>query len=225
MRPTVEYIEQCIRDINEQCFGGELPMLPVVLSRAGRRLGSLSYMKRRGILGRTKNDSFKMTISTRYDMAENVIRDTICHEMIHYYIAWKNIKDTSAHGEVFRRIMTAINEKYGYHMTVSHRLSDEEVMSAPKNKTYIICVSTFDDGRMGITISAKTRLFELWEQMPKVQGVRNVRWYVTRNPFFSRYRSSLRPAAYIVKEEELMPQLQDAKPLVRVGNKIMVTSQ
>ena len=225
MRPTKEYIERSIEEINRQCFGGELPMLPVVLSSGGRRLGALSYVTKRSLLGKKTNTQYKMTISTLYDFTEEQIRDTICHEMIHYYIAWKNIRDTSTHGTVFRRMMNDINRRFGYHMTVTHRLTDEELMSAPRNKTYLICISTFKDGRCGLTISARTRLFEMWDGMKTIPDIVSTKWYVSTNPFFGKYRSSLCPCAYIINEEELTPHLVDAKPLVRTGNTISVAKR
>ena len=220
MRPTVEYIEQCIRSINQQCFSGELPMLPVVLSSAGRRLGALSYTRSRPLFGKQKNSNFKMIISTRYDFDEDVIRDTICHEMIHYYIAWKGIKDTSVHGAVFKTLMNDLNSRYGYHMTVTHRLTDEELMSAPKTKTFLLCISSFEDGRTGLTISARTRLFELWKELPKLPGVTSTKWYASRDSYFGKYRSSRRPAAYFVDKEEVEAHLADAHPLIKDGDTI-----
>ena len=222
MRPTCDYILQCISDINRQCFGGELPPLPVVLSNAARRLGVLSYVKKRGLLGRSQNTGFKMTISTRFDLPEQDVRDTICHEMIHYYIAWKNIRDTSSHGDAFRSIMKRINEQHGYHITISQRLTDEQLMSAPRTKQYLVCHTLFADGRHGITVAARTRLFTLWDQIPRLPGVVRAEWFSTLNPYFGKFRASQRPAAYIIKADEVLPQLSDAKPLVRQGNTIYV---
>ena len=36
------------------------------------------------------------------------------HEMIHYYIAWNNIKDNKTHGDEFMRIAEEMNTKYGF---------------------------------------------------------------------------------------------------------------
>lgn len=224
MRPTVEYIEGRIRELNALCFGGELPMLPVVVSTGARRLGALSYRRKRGLLG-YRNVDFKMTISTRYDFSEEQIRDTICHELIHYFIAWKGIKDTSAHGRVFRQMMEEINRRHGFKMTVSHRLTDEEVMSAARTKLFLVCVSTLADGRKAITVAARTRLFDLWDSLPMLPGVVKTEWFATRNPFFGRYRASQSPRAYYIEEVLLVQHLADAKPLVRVGDTISVAKQ
>lgn len=224
MRPTKEYIERVFHQLNEQCFGGELPMLPIVISSGARRLGALSYERKRKLMG-YRNENFRMTISTRYDFAEELIRDTICHEMIHYYIAWKGIKDTSSHGRVFRQMMDEINRRFGFHLSVTHRMTDDEVMSARRDKLFLLCVSTLSDGRKAITIAVRTRLFDLWDGLPQLPGVVRTEWYCSRNPFFGKYHASQSPRAYYIDESLLVEHLADAKPLVRDGDTISVAKK
>lgn len=220
MRPTKEFIERCIHEINQQCFNGELPMLPIELNSNSRRLGCMSCLRKRTGFRTYQYSDFKMTISTRYDFTEGQIRDTICHEMIHYYISWKQMNDTSAHGKLFRSIMNRLNKEFGYNMTITQRLTDTEIESAPRNKTYLVCVSHFADGRTGITISAKTRIFRLWDAIPKLSGISEVQWYLSHDPYWSKYRASLMPIAYLANPEEVQTHLKDAKRLIREGNKI-----
>ena len=61
--------------------------------------------------------------------------------------------------------------------------------------------------------------------MKTIPDVVSTEWYVSTNPFFGKYRSSLRPCAYIIKEVELTPYLVDAKPLVRTGDTISVAKK
>ena len=42
----------------------------------------------------------------------------IVHEMIHCYIAQKNIKDNRDHGKVFKQMMNDYNRHYGLNITV-----------------------------------------------------------------------------------------------------------
>lgn len=220
MRPTKEYIERSIQEINAQCFNGELPMLPVIISNGSRRLGCLMYTRKKKMLRGYVNTDFRMSISTRYDFTEEQIRDTICHEMIHYYIAWKQLKDTSPHGDLFRAIMAKINKEHGYHMTISQHLTEEEIATAPRDKTYLICISQFKDGQTGVTISAKTRIFKLWDGMMTLPGITDVQWYLSHDPYWDKYRTSLRPAAYTIDPNVAKAHLKDAKRLIRNGNTI-----
>ena len=50
MRPTKEYIERKYEELNKLCFGGELPVVPIQMSRARTYLGQLGF-KRRPRLG------------------------------------------------------------------------------------------------------------------------------------------------------------------------------
>lgn len=225
MRPTKEYIEQSIQEINAQCFNSELPMLPVIVGSGSRRLGCLMFSRRRKMFRGYENYNFRMSISTRYDFTEEQIRDTICHEMIHYYIAWKQLKDTSPHGDLFRSMMTRINKEHGYHMTISQRLTDEEIASAPRNKTYLVCISHFSDGQTGVTISAKTRIFKLWDEMQTLRNITDMQWYLSHDPYWDKYRTSLRAAAYTIDPEDAKSHLKDAKRLIRNGNTITTMKQ
>ena len=61
--------------------------------------------------------------------AENLlIEDTILHEMIHYHIAVNQLRDTSAHGRLFRREMKRINAEGNRHITISYRLSKDQLL-------------------------------------------------------------------------------------------------
>lgn len=220
MRPTKEYIEQCFREINEQCFDGELPMIEICINASSRKLGCLSYVRKRRLFRSSENTDFKMTISSRYDFTDEQFRDTICHEMIHYYIAWRQIKDTAPHGEIFRSMMARINKEFGYHITISQKLTEEELDSAPRSKSYLIGISTFSNGKYGVTIAAKTRIFKLWDSMNLIPNLTDTQWYLSRDPYWDRYRSSLTPKAYLIDPSEIDAHLKDAKRLIRNGNTI-----
>lgn len=64
-----------------------------------------------------------LRINTRFDLPEDLLQDTILHEMIHYYIAVNHLRDTSTHGQLFRREMKRINEQGNRHITISYRLT------------------------------------------------------------------------------------------------------
>ena len=64
---------------------------------------------------------------TGADLPEELVEDTILHEMIHYYIAFNHWSDTSTHGQLFRREMKRINEKGGRHISISYRPNPEQL--------------------------------------------------------------------------------------------------
>ena len=122
MTPTVPYLEAKFDEFNELIFEGKLPKIPVALSKATTYVGICTYKVRRRLFRKPELYNFKLRISTRFDLSEAELEDTIIHEMIHYYMRLNGIKDTSAHGKVFRQMMADINSKYGRHIRISLRL-------------------------------------------------------------------------------------------------------
>ena len=52
-----------------------------------------------------------------YDFTEEQFRNLMVHEMIHYYLAWNNIKEFKDHGKKFMAMASEINEKYNLNVT------------------------------------------------------------------------------------------------------------
>ena len=220
MRPTIEYIQTRFDEYNTRFFGGTLPPLPVKLSHAKGFLGKVTFTRRRrGLFGRYHNEDFVLRINVRIDLPETVVEDTILHEMIHYYIAVNEWHDTSTHGELFRREMARINQTGGRHITISHRLNEEEQAQAQVRKGRIVAVLHLSDGRTGIKIVPKQiRHILYWHQKAtKVFGGRDgqatIEWYYTAHPFFANYPSSIAMKVYIIEKPDTIP-LDDAHRLL-----------
>ena len=123
----MDYIQAHFDEYNRQYFGGALPTLPIKLSHARGFLGKVTFVKRRSwLFGPYKNENFVLRINVKIDLPEEVVQDTILHEMIHYYIAVNQWKDTSAHGKLFRAEMARINKEGNRHIRISYRLSSEK---------------------------------------------------------------------------------------------------
>ena len=224
MKANIEYVEQKFKDYNDQMFGGRLPMIPVRLSDVKSYLGKCKYSVRVLKDGRRECYNFEMLINTRIDLPENVVEDVIIHEMIHYYILSNQLQDTSAHGKLFRKLMNDINTRFGRNVTISHKSTEEEKEQDCEIRSHLICVSRLVDGRVGITIAARTRVFMLWDEIARFDGVAECKWYYSNNPYFNRFRRSLKVKIYIVDNDELERQLADAVSLVRNGNKLHISS-
>ncbi len=166
--------------------------------------------------------NFVFKISVLLDLPEQEVEDTILHEMIHYYILSNQIQDTSAHGVVFRQMMQDINQRFHRNLTITHRRSKEELEQDQQVRQHLICVVRFKNGQTGITIAAKTRLYRLWNALPKVPEVESCRWYVSTDSYFNRFPRALSLKVYKVPQEELKLHLQDALSLVKTGNVIQV---
>lgn len=117
MLPTTDLLATWFDDFNARYFRGELPRPHLRLSKARTRLGSFSCRGKRQLL-RTVYTDFTISLSIYYDCEEKEYQTVLLHEMIHYYICYKGIRDTSPHGEMFQRMMLAINAR-GWHISVS----------------------------------------------------------------------------------------------------------
>ena len=135
VKPTIEYIQAHFDAYNRQFFGGQLPTLPIKLSHAKGFLGKVTFVRRRQwLFGPFRNENFVLRINVRIDVPEEVVQDTILHEMIHYSIAVKQIRDTSAHGKLFRAEMARINTEGNRHIRISYRLSPEQIAAISQCK-------------------------------------------------------------------------------------------
>lgn len=115
---TIEWMEEWFRRFDQEYFGGKLPVPELGLTHAKTRLGQLAY-KRASRWGRTKLYDFKLSMSTYYDMTDKQAKSVLLHEMIHYIIGYTGLKDTSAHGVVFKGLMDKLNSQYGWDIRVS----------------------------------------------------------------------------------------------------------
>ena len=220
MLPTLPYIQTKFQEYNRLFFKNTLPMLPIQIGHAKSSLGGVHFVKRRNALGKLVFSDFRMTISDRFDLPEKEVEDTLIHEMIHYYILYHQVVDTAPHGKAFLQIMNFINQTYGRQITVSHRMTSETADKDVKIKVHYVCVSELEDGRVGVTLAAKTRIFDLWKQLPQCFPIKSTRWYGTTDPFFNRFRTALKPKMYLVDEGELHQHLQNAVELENDGRVI-----
>lgn len=214
MTPTVEYLEERFDTFNRMCFDGALPRIPIKLSRARTFVGRLIYRPVRDWRGRVvRREDFVLRISTYFDLPEAEIEDTLIHEMIHYWIAWKGIKDTSSHGKEFRRIMKEINALHGRHLTISHKSTPEEQDRDTRVRDHYFCISQLADGRTALTVAAQPCIARIRRAFRWSPTVRSQTWYHSRDPWFNRYPHCRSPKIFPVDPAVLQPHLNAAELL------------
>jgi hypothetical protein len=112
MNITTDILTKYFQQFNHDYFADGLPLPRLVPSRSRTRLGSFSCKRKLTWRGRKLYD-FTIRISTYYNMTERHMQNILLHEMIHYYIAYKHIHDTSSHGAEFERMMNWLNKEHG----------------------------------------------------------------------------------------------------------------
>jgi len=218
MKADREYVKRKFAHFNELCFGGKLPEVNVRITRARTYLGQLRYKKRKKFPFGWEFYDYEMAISCLIDREESVVEDTIIHEMIHLYIASRGLKDSSAHGPVFRGIMEDINRRFDRNIKVTHHSSDEEKEADNSVRPHIICIINFRDGRQGLMIAMRSAIFRLWDMLESSPSVNAFRWYLTFDPYFNRYPRVKTFRYYLTDKIDFEKLPTDARQIIREGN-------
>ena len=130
---TIEHITQLFKEWNAKAFNNELPLPHFSIINTKTTLGRFCT---RNVLGET---IYRIEITNYFDRTLQDYIDTIVHEMIHYYIRYKDIKDTSSHGKEFKRMAKELNGKFGLHIKrcnpVHGGVSDRNIEKQRDRKT------------------------------------------------------------------------------------------
>lgn len=190
---TREWMETWFGRFNREYFGGKLPVPDLSLTRARTRLGQMSY-KRATRWGRTKLYDFQISLTTYYDMTERQAQNVLLHEMIHYVIGYTGLKDTSAHGIVFRGIMDKLNRQYGWDIRIMTSTKgwkvSEQVRAKKADKgpqTYLLLAIEMMDGKRFLSRVNPGFAPRIDSQLSQVRELRSRQWFTTQEPYFEEY--------------------------------------
>lgn len=217
MRATEEFVRERFRQFNQVIFDGKLPPLTIRIGMAKTMLGSVSCKIMRHPFGQSAARDFKMTISALRDLPERELEDVILHEMIHYYIMCNGLKDTSPHGKLFRQMMAAINKGYGRKISISHKSVKGESTVDQRIRNHYFCLAEFNDGRIGICMVARSRMFEMWKSIPLLFDLKNIGWYWSCEQCLNKYPTCRKPKFYILPDGESDAILRNSKRLANYG--------
>ncbi len=202
MRATIEFLENRFDIYNRDIFRNELPRPLMHISSARTFMGQFKVERHHRVLGKAK-EIYHLTLSDRYDLEQTTLEDVVIHEMIHYLIHYKRIKDTSSHGRHFRDLMNEINRRFGRHITVSHRCTKKELESDEAKAHSIVCLCTMTDGRQLVCRVSQSKVFEIHRAFQEWDKVAKEEWYWVYGSYFNRYRRVLTPRLFSVDNEGL----------------------
>lgn len=213
MTPTMPYIQDAFRRFNQRYFDNSLPEIPIRLSNAKGFLGKLTYSRKRSFWRTEQYSDFVLRINTRISLSEAELEDTIIHEMIHLYIAYHRLHDTSSHGVRFRAMMTAINRRDGRHISVTHRLSEAQRREAAgRERGRMVAVVVFEDGRTGVkVVPHRVSAMQGFEAACRRHfRIASLNWYYSRDYFFAQFPCSEAVRVYLMNSDESRTALQTA---------------
>ena len=213
MLPTIVRLDAWFAEYNRLYFSDKLPRPGLALSRSRTRLGYMKCVSRPGKSG-PRLSGFSIYVSVYYDCEERVYQTVLLHEMIHYYIAYLGLRDTSAHGPLFREMMTAIN-KHGWHITVSQCTRGWKVREHLRSRR-VRLILVIKTASRGTFVSAVNPSYarSIRRKISLIgSDVLSAEWYTTSDEEFEAYSEvrSLRGRRVSAEElERLVPLL---KPL------------
>ena len=113
MIATAENMNENFKIYNKMYFEGKLPLPKFEVMHTYLKSGYFLFdpVKK----GRIRKKKIYMT--DYFDFTEEMYRNILVHEMIHYYIAYYKIKDNEDHGIEFMKIAENLNKKYGLSIT------------------------------------------------------------------------------------------------------------
>lgn len=145
---------------------------------------------------------FTIGITTAYRLNTEQIDDVLIHEMIHYHIAYHQLRDNAPHGRRFRQIMETINHDYQRHIRISVRHAnlptrDGDDSRPPHNGTtqsrpnrlppYVVLAIQTKDGHYFLSSVAPNAVAKLHTIVGHQKHFREARWYVSHDSALSRY--------------------------------------
>lgn len=217
MLPTIKFIQERFDYFNGLCFDGKLPIPRIGLNNRATSAGLTHYKKKRNLFGKTKFYDIWIEISTRLDLPQEEFDKTIVHEMIHYYILHNNLHDDSPHGRIFRAKMKELNDKYGLNIGIRFNASDELMIRTVTTTRYVF-VGELKEGSVGMTVVAKSRIFEIWDFFEKSDMFVSRRWYASNRAIFQKYPAAQKPKLYHIDAGKMQDYLTGAVELERNGD-------
>lgn len=225
MKPTIEFIKNKFEEFNILMFGGRLPELTIELSDASRFLGMCVSKRTRLPDGRETHSDFRLRINTRIDLPQKIIEDTIIHEMIHYFILYNGLNDSSPHGHIFLAIMNSINATFGRQLSVKFNASAEQheqfVDSRPK--WHVIAVVHFLSGATGIKVLPRVvpKVIDYHNHISNAPEVLKIELFLHNDPFFNRYPTSASYRVHDIDTATLSLHLAGAHRLSVNGSRLI----
>ena len=157
---TIDEIKSVFDEYNKKAFNNELPLPMFELMETKSLLGQF---RTRRIMG---EKVYIIRISKYFDRAFEGYRNTIVHEMLHYYIRFKGIKDSSSHGYQWKKYAAQLNNKFPELKIqrcsdVQGGISNEVAEKKFRNKIgkfEYVAIGRFANGKMYACVLPKTKL-------------------------------------------------------------------
>ena len=229
MRISIAFAEKKFDEFNRLIFGGRLPRVAIELCAVKSFFGDCVCRKRRVALGLVECYDYRLRFNIRADLPERDLEDVIIHEMIHYYIGVNNLRDTSAHGPLFRSLMNKINERFGRHVTVSRKIAeaDKEQFLQAKREWRIVVLLSFENGKTGVKVLPRVlqSILNYYNMGHKNAKIREMKFFMSDDVYFGKFPKSSAFNCCFADRGEVMEHLAGATPVVCDGRSVVLNGR
>ncbi|MBF1440997.1 MAG: SprT-like domain-containing protein [Prevotella nanceiensis] len=221
MTVNIEWIAQQFELFNALYFDKVLPTPLFLVSKTKTKLGWFVHKKRFTFRGFRSYD-YKIGMSTHYQFTERQAQNILLHEMIHFYIAFKNIKDKSAHGPVFKRLMNQFNQEFGWELTVSVNTKDYKTnetassAKAKKIKERLILAIEQSDGTCFLSVVNPRYALKIQNELKRTTHNLKFSWYKSSDEKFSHFSTVRSLRGVKTPRNEFEEVIKSLQPVVLV---------
>ena len=220
MIADITWLRERFSHFNALCFGGNLPVISMRISRSRTRWGSFRYPAGSKVSPASLQHCV-LSISGCFNAPEALLEDVLLHEMIHYALWLCGRRDATAHGPNFRSLMDSLNREHNRNITISVRSGSHNNVSQSGRRNFI-CVMTLLNGAKAFAVCAASYAPELHRILTsgRARQVQKVEWVFSTHPWFSNYPRVRTPKYFLLTPEEYNAYILTATPLVCDGRSL-----
>lgn len=209
---TIERLRGIFYTLNRDYFGSDLPEPRFLLTRSRTILGQFLCTRKRFGKG-TKDHTIKVT--TYYDITEEVLRDIVAHEMIHYSLALNNLRDTSSHGWMFRWEMARLNAA-GLNISIHADTRQWKAAGKFHKRERLVMALTTSEGEYMLTVVNPKYAQTISRLARDCSNVSTWQWFSTDDDYFASFAVVRSLRGRFVPKEEFERQTSAMKPLTEI---------
>lgn len=176
---TRELSIKLFNEWNKKAFGNKLPTPSFEIMTTKSVLGQFRWRKI------SDNEmGYTIRMSNYFDRPYEDFVDTMVHEMLHFYIRYNKIKDTSSHGREWKSLAAKFNEKYGLNIKrtgsgkkISEDVIERKKLSKVKHEYVLVCELNCNRGRYSACVLPVNRIdylikrFDAWKLIKRYKIV------------------------------------------------------
>ena len=187
MELTAQILREWFGQFNALYFGNELPEPRFIVNKARHLLGQFSCKKvRQGLFRGYKTIGYTIKVSEYYDLSAHEYQSTLLHEMIHYYITYARVRDTSAHGKIFRQWMQRLN-KDGWNITVSSKTDRYAIRQQPTDVQYLLLALKTKDDKYFLSVVNPSYRKYIERQLTLSSVITAHHWFISKDAKYAKW--------------------------------------